>query len=95
MIERLVTKRGRFAEDKRVPEKKAKEIAGKIIKNNSIKDPAKEKDSTHRGTGKDWIKPVFRLSPPSKGYKSIRSDYPKGDLGNRGEAINELLKRMV
>ena len=39
--------------------------------------------------------PVFRLSPPSKGYKSIKIHYPRGDLGYRGEKINELLRRMV
>ncbi|MBI2675454.1 MAG: uL30 family ribosomal protein [Candidatus Aenigmarchaeota archaeon] len=41
------------------------------------------------------IKPVFRLSPPSKGLKSIKALYPKGDLGYRGEKINELLGRMI
>jgi len=41
------------------------------------------------------IKPVFRLSPPRKGYKSTRLPYPKGDLGNRKEKINELLERMM
>jgi len=41
------------------------------------------------------LDPVFRLNPPSKGYKAIRRFYPKGALGYRGEKINELLKRMV
>jgi len=41
------------------------------------------------------IKPVFRLNPPIKGYKAIRLPYPMGDLGNRGEKINELLERMI
>ena len=41
------------------------------------------------------IMPVFRLNPPSKGYKSVRKFFPKGDLGYRGEKINELLKRMI
>lgn len=43
----------------------------------------------------EQLEPVFRLSPPSKGYKSIKFPYPKGDLGYRGKAINELLERMV
>lgn len=38
---------------------------------------------------------VFRLSPPSKGLKSIKLRFPKGDLGYRGEKINELLGRMA
>jgi large subunit ribosomal protein L30 len=42
------------------------------------------------------IKPVFRLTPPSKGFKySIKDQYPKGELGYRAEKINELLKRMI
>lgn len=45
--------------------------------------------------GKAEIKPVFRLSPPSGGFRAVREYYPKGDLGNRGEKINELLKRMI
>jgi large subunit ribosomal protein L30 len=43
------------------------------------------------------IKPVFRLKPPSKGYKlSIKKPYKSGgELGYRGLAINELIKRMI
>ena len=81
ILERLVTKRGRLPGDRRVPEKEAKEMARKILKEDSVKD-----------TG---LKPVFRLSPPSKGYRSVRLGFPRGDLGNRGEKINELLKRMI
>ena len=43
----------------------------------------------------EQIEKVFRLPPPSKGYKSVKEPYPKGDLGYRGKAINELLKRML
>ena len=42
------------------------------------------------------IKPVFRLTPPSKGFKnSIKQQYPDGELGYRGKEINALLKRMI
>jgi large subunit ribosomal protein L30 len=41
------------------------------------------------------IKPVFRLSPPKKGFRSTRMPFPKGDLGNRNEKINELVERMM
>lgn len=41
------------------------------------------------------MKPVFRLNPPKKGYRSTRLNYPKGDLGNRGDKINELIERMI
>lgn len=42
------------------------------------------------------VKPIFRLHPPSKGFRnSVRHPYPKGELGYRGEAINQLIARMV
>lgn len=37
----------------------------------------------------------FRLTPPSKGFKSVKLTYPKGDLGYRGKEINKLLERMM
>jgi large subunit ribosomal protein L30 len=80
-LERLVAKRGRKTGDERLSEKEAKDISRKIIKDSSVKDAG--------------IKPVFRLSPPTKGYRSIRMAYPRGDLGKRGEAINRLIKRMI
>ncbi|HUS77119.1 MAG TPA: 50S ribosomal protein L30 [Patescibacteria group bacterium] len=41
-------------------------------------------------------KPFFRLHPPRKGFKrTIKKHYGNdGELGYRGEAINELAKRM-
>jgi large subunit ribosomal protein L30 len=81
-LEKLVAKRGRFAGDRKVRDLEyAKELAHFMLSGK----PAKE-------TG---IKPVFRLSPPSKGYESTKSLYPKGSLGYRGEKINELIKRMI
>ncbi len=80
-LERLVTKRGRLPGDVRVPEGEAKDMARKILKDGSVRDTK--------------LKPVFRLSPPSKGYRSVRLGFPRGDLGGRGEKINELLKRMI
>jgi len=41
------------------------------------------------------LKLIFRLNPPMHGFKSTRLPYPKGDLGFRGEKINELLERMI
>jgi large subunit ribosomal protein L30 len=81
-LEKLVAKRGRFAGDKRVTDLSyAKELAQFILSGKPVKE-----------TG---IKPVFRLSPPSKGYKSTKALFPRGSLGYRGEKINELLKRMI
>jgi large subunit ribosomal protein L30 len=42
------------------------------------------------------LKPVFRLHPPKGGFHgSIKKPYPKGELGYRGEKINDLLKKMI
>jgi large subunit ribosomal protein L30 len=44
----------------------------------------------------DGVKPFFRLHPPKKGFKrSVKRPYGnKGELGYRGEAINDLARRM-
>jgi large subunit ribosomal protein L30 len=80
-IEKLLLKRGRTMDNKKLDDKAAKDVAKKISKNQSMKDAG--------------IKPVFRLSPPSKGHKSTKLHYPKGALGNRKEKINDLIKRMM
>jgi len=43
------------------------------------------------------VQPVFKLHPPSKGFKgkTKKSYGAGGEAGYRGEAINELIKRMV
>lgn len=42
------------------------------------------------------VKPLFRLAPPRKGYEKITHDYKTGGtLGDRGEKINELIRRML
>jgi large subunit ribosomal protein L30 len=81
VLKKMVAKRGRLVGNKKIDPSDV----DKILEN------VKSKKS------KEWgIKPVFRLSPPSKGFrKSIRYHYPKGELGDRGEKINELLLRMI
>lgn len=80
VLKLLVAKRGRKIGDKRLANEEVDNVLNKL-----------------RETGKtEGIKPVFRLTPPSKGFKhSIKQQYPKGELGYRGEKINELLKRMI
>jgi len=43
------------------------------------------------------VKPIFRLHPPSGGFKgSIKKPYGAGgELGYRGREINELIRRMI
>jgi ribosomal protein L30/L7E len=35
------------------------------------------------------------LKAPKGGFRSLKKHWPKGDLGYRGEAINDLIKRMM
>lgn len=89
---RMLRKRLRMIGDKRVDEKLLKEAAG---------FDSFEKLADELIAGKTRLKnfekidPVLRLTPPSKGFKSIKEQYPKGDLGYRGKEINELLERMI
>ncbi len=87
----MLKKRGRLDENKRLDEKTIKETGYE-----SIEQMAKaifEGQVSMKSIPK--LKPIFKLTPPSKGFKSIKQHWPKGDLGNRGEAINELLERMI
>lgn len=88
----MLKKRMRLSGDKRVDEKVLKEITGfdsfEKFADALISGKIKIKDL-------EQIKPVFRLTPPSKGFKSVKEFYPAGDLGYRGKEINELLKRMI
>ncbi len=44
----------------------------------------------------EGLKPVFRLHPPVKGYEGNKHAFVEGGaLGNRGEKINDLVKRML
>ncbi|MCW4018037.1 MAG: 50S ribosomal protein L30 [Candidatus Bathyarchaeota archaeon] len=45
----------------------------------------------------EGVTPVFKLRPPKKGYKGTtkKSFRAGGEAGYRGEAINNLVKRMV
>jgi large subunit ribosomal protein L30 len=80
-LEKLIFKRGEV-EGRQVERAKAAEMAKRIMEDKKVPDDVK-------------MRPVFRLSPPSKGYKAISKSYPRGTLGYRGEKINELLKRMI
>jgi len=70
---------------------------GRMPGNKRLKEGDAEKIVEVIKSGKKpVIVPVFRLSPPSKGFKhSIKHSYPKGELGFRGEEINKLLMRMI
>ena len=81
MLEKLVSKRAEKAGGIKLDAKEIKEVVNSIKKEESTKNLE--------------IKPVFRLTPPSKGFKPIRQLFPKGALGDRGDKINKLLERMI
>ena len=89
----LLTKRGRLAGDKKLTDEYAQKVGCK-----SISDLA---DAILSCKVEYWklanVQPVFKLHPPSKGFKGkIKKSFRAGgEAGYRGEAINELVKRMV
>jgi large subunit ribosomal protein L30 len=87
----MMRKRLRSRENQKIGEKELKSITGHDYENLA--------DALLKGKNKlkDWekLQPVFRLTPASKGLKSVKEHYPKGDLGYRGKEINELLEKMI
>jgi len=89
---KLLKKRLKMLGDRKVDEESLKEITDfenfEDFADALMKGKVKLKDFKK-------LKPIFRLNPPRHGYKAIRLPYPKGDLGDRGEKINELIERML
>lgn len=92
LVVAMLQKRGRFAGDKKLAEniektgyKTIEELADAIV--NCKVAYSKLPD----------IEARFKLHPPSKGYKGQTKNNFKagGEAGYRGEAINDLVKRMV
>jgi len=88
----LLEKRLRTTGDKRVDAKLLKEATGYDSFEKFADDMVNQKIVLKNFRK---LKPFFRLTPPSKGFKSVKLHYPRGDLGYRGKEINELLERMV
>ncbi|HLC59048.1 MAG TPA: 50S ribosomal protein L30 [archaeon] len=87
----MLKKRGRIAGDKKLDETVLKNLGFK-----SFEDLIKNVfDGKMKMTDIEGLNPTFRLSPPTKGYSSIRNSYPEGSLGNWGDKINELLAKMI
>jgi large subunit ribosomal protein L30 len=89
----LLKKRGRLVGDKKLTDEYAEELGYK-----SLDDLAEAMFKLEvECTGLPNVKPVFRLRPPKKGFKGkVKRSYAAGGaLGYRGDAINDLLKRMV
>ena len=92
-LEHMLRKRGRLEGDKHLTD----EIVKSQTEFSSIKELATAVcDGKTELKALTQLKKVFRLHPPRKGYRSTKrpvGDF--GDLGYRGERINELIIRMA
>ena len=89
----LLRERGKLVGNKKITEEYLKEIGYK-----SLDDLAEAVHKTEvEFTRLPNVKPVFRLHPPKKGFKGkVKKSYAAGGVtGHRGEAINNLIKRMI
>ncbi len=89
----LLTKRGRLAGNKKLTEEYAQKVGAK-----SLSDLACALADCKIDYAKlPEIQPVFKLHPPRKGFKGTtkKNFRAGGEAGYRGEAINELVKRMI
>jgi large subunit ribosomal protein L30 len=92
-VHALINRKGRLVGNKRLTEEYAQtagfksldELAGAIFNCSAEYQKLPNVDQ------------VFRLRPPTKGYKGkLRRSYRMGgELGYRGEKINELITRMI
>ncbi|TFG33832.1 50S ribosomal protein L30 [Candidatus Thorarchaeota archaeon] len=94
IIEKLLSKRGRLPGNARLTDSYVKNNSG----HSSIKALAKA-IASGKGAVSDvqGLKPVFRLTPPSKGYSGLKKVQVGmgGVSGYRGESINELAGKMI
>ncbi|HLF53999.1 MAG TPA: uL30 family ribosomal protein [Candidatus Nanoarchaeia archaeon] len=70
-------------------DKRGQSLSGKKIDAKKVAEIIEKE-----GILKSGIKQFFRLHPPRKGINS-KSHYPKGVLGDNGEKINDLVRRML
>jgi len=91
-LAKLIERRGRLSGNRRVTEEYVQEKLGMTIKEFA------EKVIGGKMTLSDLpgLKPVFRMHPPRGGFKNKKRSFKEGgSLGYRGEAINELIERML
>ncbi len=93
IISLLLKERGRTVRNKKMTDEYAQKIGYKSL--DDLTDAIYRLEVEY-GKLPD-LKPVFRLHPPSRGYKGgVKISYKSGGVtGYRGEAINDLLKRMI
>jgi large subunit ribosomal protein L30 len=93
IVHMLIMKKGRLAGDKKLTEEYAQTAGFKSL--DELIEAVFNCGVEYRKLPN--IQPVFKLHPPTKGFKGkIKKSYGTGgELGYRGEKINELVKRMA
>ena len=89
----MLQKRGRLAGDKKLTDDYIQKAGYKSI--DELAEAIVQCKITFQKLPE--VQPLFKLHPPSRGYKgkTKKSFKAGGEAGYRGEAINDLLKRMV
>jgi large subunit ribosomal protein L30 len=92
-VHMLIRKKGKLAGNKKLTEEYAQTANFKSL--DELADAVFNCSVEYRKLPN--VQPVFRLHPPSKGFKGkIKRSYGMGgELGYRGEKINELIERMT
>jgi large subunit ribosomal protein L30 len=92
-LSELITKRGKLMGDDPITD----EIVKEGTEFSTIQEFAEaivKGDANYRDLPN--VKLVFRLHPPIKGHKSVKRSFTAGGaLGNRKEAIDDLIRRMI
>jgi large subunit ribosomal protein L30 len=88
----LLEKRGKLIGDKKITDETLKELGFESLDKFASAIQIGEVEFSQINN----VKPFFRMHPPRKGFKrTVKRPYnDQGELGYRGEAINELIKRM-
>jgi len=89
----LLKKRGRLVGDKKLTDEYAQGLGYKSL--DDLAEAMFKVEVEYSSLPK--VMPVFRLHPPKKGFKGkVKRSYVAGGVtGYRGEAINDLIKRMM
>jgi large subunit ribosomal protein L30 len=94
VLAKMIKFRGRMVGDVPIDDAAIKEMTKKYTSIISLAKAIKKGDITYASL--DGVKPLFRLSPPKKGYEGNKRSYKVGGaLGYRGKTINELIERML
>ncbi|MEM0449010.1 MAG: 50S ribosomal protein L30 [Methanomassiliicoccales archaeon] len=92
-LAKMIKFRGRLEGDKPVDDEIVK-AGSKYTSIIALARAIKKGEATYSSL--KGFKPVFRLSPPRKGYEGNKRSYQNGGaLGYRGKDINELIERML